>query len=50
MSEIKDALERARSETQGLHTRIEASSAKDHATLRADVEHVAAQAKKLAAH
>ena len=48
MSATQDALDRARSEAQDLHKKLEASTAKDHAALRADVEHAAAQAKNVA--
>ena len=49
MTNIKDALDRARSDAQDLHKKLEANTAKDHAALRADVENAAAQAQKLAA-
>ncbi len=49
MSGIEDALDHARSEAQDLHKKVEASTARDHAALRADVVNAAVQAKKLAA-
>ena len=48
LSNIKDALDNARSEAQALHRNIEATTAKDHAVLRADLQSAAAQAHQLA--
>lgn len=48
MSKIKDALDHARSEAQDLHKNIEASTAKDHAALRAEIQSTAARAQQLA--
>jgi hypothetical protein len=49
VSNLKEALDKARSETQDLHKRIDATTAKDHAAIRADVEVSADKAKQLAA-
>jgi hypothetical protein len=49
MSTIKDALDRARSEAQDLHKKIEAGTAKDHAALKAEVQESATKAQQLAA-
>lgn len=49
MDTIKDALTKARSEAQDLHKQIEANTAKNHATLRADVQTAGVQAQKLGA-
>jgi hypothetical protein len=49
VSNIKEALDKARSETQDLHKRIDATNAKDKAAIRADVEVSAGKAKQLAA-
>jgi hypothetical protein len=46
---MKDALDRARSEAQELHKRIEADTAKDHAALRTDLQSVESEIQKLAA-
>jgi hypothetical protein len=48
VNNIKDALEKARSEAQDLHKQIEANTAKDHAALRTNVQNTGAQAQKLA--
>lgn len=48
MSDFKEVLDRARTEAQELHKKIEASTAKNHAALRTDIANAAAQAQKLA--
>jgi hypothetical protein len=49
MSNVKETLEKARSEAQDLHKKIDADAAKDNAALRANVQDAAAKAQNLAA-
>jgi hypothetical protein len=49
VSTIKDALDRARSEAQDLHKKIEAGTAKDHAVLKVELQDSATKAQQLAA-
>ena len=49
MSNIKETLDQARSAAQNLHKQIDATTAKDHAAIRADVQNSADKAKQLAA-
>jgi len=49
VTNTKDALARARGEAQDLHRKIEASTAKNHAVIRTDVQNAALQAQALAA-
>jgi hypothetical protein len=49
MSNIKETLDRARSEAQTLHKNIDATAAKDQAAMRADMKDSAEKAKQLAA-
>ena len=49
MSDTKDALDRARSEAQELHKKVEANTTKSHAALRTDIKDAAAKAQSLAA-
>jgi hypothetical protein len=49
VSNINETLDEARSEAQDLHKRIDATTAKDHAAIRADVKDSAEKAKQLAA-
>jgi hypothetical protein len=48
MNNIKDALDRARAEVQDLHTRIDATTTRDRAALRSEVQESAARAQQLA--
>ena len=48
-TDIKSAINQARSDAQGLHKKIDAFTAKDQAATRADLEKFAAEAQKLAA-
>ena len=48
MSTVKDAIDKARSDTQQLHKKIEASAAKNHAALRTELQNAAADAQKIA--
>ena len=47
MNTLKDAIEKARSEAQDLHKTIEASTAKNHAAMRAEFQNVATRAHDL---
>jgi hypothetical protein len=47
MGNIKETLDRARSEAQNLHKNIDATAAKDHAAMRADIKDSAEKAKRL---
>lgn len=49
MSNTKEPLERARREAQDLHKKIEASTATDHAALKADIQQIALEAQQIAA-
>jgi hypothetical protein len=49
VSNINVTLDKARSEAQDLHKRIDATTAKDHAAIRADVKDSAEKAQQLAA-
>jgi hypothetical protein len=49
MSNVKETLEKARSEAQDLHKKLDANAVKDNAALRADVQDAAAKAQNLAA-
>lgn len=48
MSKVTDALEEARSSAQMLHKKIQVTTAKDHAAVRANARSVAAEALQLA--
>ncbi len=49
MNNVKETLQQARSEAQVLHKKIEATTSKNHAAIRVDVQKAAEQAKSLAA-
>jgi flagellar biosynthesis/type III secretory pathway chaperone len=49
MSALKTAIDQARGEAQGLHRRVDATTAKNHAAIRSDLESVRGEAKNLAA-
>lgn len=48
MSQLTDALEEARSNAQALHKKIQGTTAKDHASIRANARSVDAEALELA--
>ncbi|HEX3469463.1 MAG TPA: hypothetical protein VHT05_15380 [Candidatus Elarobacter sp.] len=48
MSDLNDALGRAREQAQALHKQIESTTSADHAAIRADVKNAAESAQKLA--
>jgi hypothetical protein len=48
MSDLKDALARARSEAQDLHKKIQATTDKDHSAIRTDLENAGQSAQNLA--
>lgn len=47
LNNVKDALEQARGAAQDLHKKIDESTGKSQAELRADLQNVAAQAREL---
>jgi hypothetical protein len=47
MNNVNDAIQKARAEAQDLHKKIEASTTKNHAALRADLLNLAVQADQL---
>ena len=48
MSQVKDALDKARSSAQALHMKVQGTTAKDHAAIRAGAAVVAVEAQELA--
>jgi hypothetical protein len=48
LSKVKDAIDQVRGETQDLYKTIEASTTKNHAAIRTDLQDVATQAQRLA--
>ena len=49
MSTVLDSVDNVRDELRTLHKKIDASTAKNHAAIRADLEEAGAQAQRLAA-
>jgi ketosteroid isomerase-like protein len=47
MNNVNDAIQKARAEAQDLHKKIEASTTKNHAAMRADLQNLAVQAVQL---
>jgi hypothetical protein len=48
LSNMKDAVALARSDTQALHAKLQATTNKDHGAIRADAKNVASAAQELA--